>query len=83
MEEITFVLVIHQEIEDSKSDDLKYTLKRLVKGLASSRKAARQGFAMALIEIVLLFDSISVEDILELMKESLTVTKNSSAQVFA
>ncbi|XP_046864871.1 rDNA transcriptional regulator pol5-like isoform X2 [Xenia sp. Carnegie-2017] len=70
----------NEEIEDSKSDDLKYTLNRLVKGLASSRKAARQGFAMALIEIVLLFDSISVEDILELMKESLTVTKNSSAQ---
>ena len=58
-----------------------YTLKRLVKGLASSRKAARQGFAMALTEIILIFDTISVEDIITYMKDSLTVTKAAKSQV--
>jgi DNA polymerase phi len=61
---------------------LSYTLKRLIKGLASSRKAARQGFAMALTEIILMFDTITVEDIINFMKDSLTVTKSSSSQVF-
>ena len=64
-----------------KPDDLSYTLNRLVKGLASSRKAAREGFAMALTEIILMFDAITVEDIINFMKDSLTVTKNSSSQV--
>jgi hypothetical protein len=30
------------------SEDLRYVLKRLVRGLASSRKGARQGFSTAL-----------------------------------
>ncbi|XP_028411187.1 rDNA transcriptional regulator pol5-like [Dendronephthya gigantea] len=65
---------------EERLDDLSYTLKRLIKGLASSRKAARQGFAMALTEIVLMFDTITVDDIINLIKESLTVTKTSSSQ---
>lgn len=63
------------------SDDLSYTLKRLVKGLGSSRKAARQGFAMALTEIILQFDHISVDDILQDIKDLLVVTKSCSSQV--
>ena len=64
-----------------KPDDLSYTLSRLVKGLASSRKAARQGFAMALTEIILMFDTVTVEDVINYMKDSLAVTKSSSSQV--
>ena len=64
-----------------KSEDLNYTIKRLVKGLGSSRKAARQGFAMTLTEITLLFETVSVEDIMKHMKELLVVTKSCSSQV--
>ena len=37
---------------------------------------------MALTEIILMFDTITVEDIINFMKDSLTVTKSSSSQVF-
>ena len=36
---------------------------------------------MALTEIILIFDTISVEDIITYMKDSLTVTKAAKSQV--
>ena len=36
---------------------------------------------MALTEIILMFDTITVEDIINYMKDSLTVTKSAKSQV--
>ncbi|CAK4152252.1 unnamed protein product [Aphanomyces euteiches] len=49
------------------SDELSYTLKRLVRGLASSRDAARQGFSTALTALLHHFPSLSVESVLDLV----------------
>ena len=67
--------------ESSCSEQLEYGLKRLVKGLASSRKGARQGFATALTEIINLFDCVSVQSILQLIKENLEVAGSYKSQV--
>ena len=45
-------LVSAQKEQPGLNGELEYCLTRLVKGLASSRLAARQGFAMALIEVL-------------------------------
>jgi DNA polymerase phi len=37
--------------EESNSEDVKYALKRLVRGLASPRESSRLGFAVALTEV--------------------------------
>ncbi|XP_070572411.1 myb-binding protein 1A-like protein [Ptychodera flava] len=53
--------------------ELSYTLLRLVKGLASSRKGARQGYATALSEILACIDAVKVEDIFNLIKKHLQI----------
>lgn len=63
------------------SEQLEYGLKRLVKGLASSRKGARQGFATILTEIINMFDCVSIKSVLQLMKENLQVTGSTKSQV--
>lgn len=70
------------EVEDNANDDdknfccdeLEYSVKRLVKGLASSRKGARQGFATVLTEVLSKFVSLSPERVLKLIGENLEVT---------
>ena len=54
--------------KDAKETD--YTLKRLVRGLASSRDAARQGFSVALTSVIHDIESISVETVLQLIKDN-------------
>lgn len=61
------------------SDDLEYTLKRLVKGLCSSRAAARQGFALALTEILVTFkDLISTAKFQELEQEYVSLAAHTN-----
>lgn len=70
------------EVEDNANDDeenlccdeLEYSVKRLVKGLASSRKGARQGFATVLTEVLSKFTSLSPERVLKLIGENLEVS---------
>lgn len=73
------------ETEDNKEDDesdndisccdeLKYSIKRLVKGLASTRKGARQGFATVLTEILSEFACLCPEKVLKLIAKNLEVT---------
>lgn len=50
-----------------------YTLKRLVRGLASPRDFARQGFAMALCEVLNTF-TYSMEDVLQMLDDSTQVS---------
>jgi len=53
-----------------------YTLKRLVRGLSSSRGSARQGFAVTLTNVVRSVDSIDLDELLKQIMES-TVTVRS------
>lgn len=55
------------------SVDTDYALKRLIRGLGSSREAARQGFATCLCE-VLKFPSVSLAECLKLLDEHTKVT---------
>ncbi|KAK3731456.1 hypothetical protein QZH41_013647 [Actinostola sp. cb2023] len=66
--------------EDTLCADLDYSLKRLSKGLASSRKGARQGFAAALAEILHQFECVHTEQVMELLEKSLQVTGNAKSQ---
>ena len=52
--------------------ELVYTVRRLVRGLASPRDGARQGFGAALIEVLCVFErQVTVESVLELMNNSM------------
>ena len=60
------------EAESPACADLVYAVRRLVRGIASSRDGARQGFGAALIEVLITFPSaVSVESVLTLMEESM------------
>ena len=67
--------------ENSSCDELEYSVTRLVKGLASSRKGARQGFATVLTEVLSEFASLSPEGMLRLITKTLEVTGSSKAWV--
>lgn len=54
---------------------------RLVKGLASSRKGARQGFATVLTEVLSEFNCLSPEKVLRLIAKNLEVTGSAKAWV--
>uniref|UniRef100_K3WSV6 Uncharacterized protein n=1 Tax=Globisporangium ultimum (strain ATCC 200006 / CBS 805.95 / DAOM BR144) TaxID=431595 RepID=K3WSV6_GLOUD len=63
-----------QSSEDATfEDDLQYTLKRLVRGLASSRDAARQGFSTALAGLLETFPSIKLQEVQDLLREAMEV----------
>lgn len=53
--------------------DLTYAVNRLTKGLASSRAAARQGFALALTEVLRVFPNVPIKDVVE---QLITTTSN-------
>ncbi|KAM4046399.1 myb-binding protein 1A [Anomaloglossus baeobatrachus] len=50
-------------------DELKYTFKRLVEGLAASREAARPGFSLALAQVLQCFEEVPLSTILEHLHE--------------
>ncbi|XP_033119556.1 myb-binding protein 1A-like protein, partial [Anneissia japonica] len=52
-------------------EDVIYALQRLVKGLASSRQGARQGYATALAELLALLPVISLKEVFVLIKNHL------------
>ncbi|XP_066491533.1 myb-binding protein 1A [Tiliqua scincoides] len=56
--------------ENQKDDELlKFTLKRLIDGLAATREAARPGFSLALSQVLQVFEEISLSTVLEQIKE--------------
>ncbi|KAJ3128620.1 DNA-directed DNA polymerase, partial [Physocladia obscura] len=64
---------------DELPDDAAYALKRLVRGLASSRDRARQGFTLALVELLTVLKqlaSVTVDTVVDLV-ESFNVLSNS------
>ena len=48
------------DLEEKCSIDLSYSIKRLIKGLASSRKAARRGFSLALTQVCSKYKVLSI-----------------------
>lgn len=70
------------------SEDLCYTVKRLIKGLSSSRDSARQGFSAALVYFIIYsyrfvlksFPNIKNENIINLFKEILVTSHGSKRQ---
>ncbi|KAM9728168.1 myb-binding protein 1A-like protein [Menidia menidia] len=54
---------------DNKADELEYTLKRLVDGLAHTREAARPGFSLALGQVLTAFEDVSLQSVLDKIKE--------------
>uniref|UniRef100_A0A3B3Y4X2 Myb-binding protein 1A n=1 Tax=Poecilia mexicana TaxID=48701 RepID=A0A3B3Y4X2_9TELE len=54
---------------ENKADELEYTLKRLVDGLAHTRETARPGFSLALGQVLSAFEDISLQSILDRIKE--------------
>lgn len=42
---------LHSQLDDGLAPDVSYTLKRLIRGLASPRESSRIGFAVALTEV--------------------------------
>ncbi|RCH79723.1 DNA-directed DNA polymerase, partial [Rhizopus stolonifer] len=49
------------------ASDVSYAVRRLLRGLASSRQGARQGFSLALTELLAIVDIISAKLVLELL----------------
>ena len=53
-----------------------YTLKRLVRGLASPRDMARHGYCLALTELLCTYETIETMRVVEMMAETMSVSSN-------
>jgi hypothetical protein len=60
---------------------LSYALKRLSRGLASSRAGARQGFALALTEILASMPIVQTEDVLAIVEDQVKLSAKANKQV--
>ncbi|KAM3933789.1 myb-binding protein 1A [Leptodactylus fuscus] len=58
-----------------KADELKYTFKRLVEGLAATREAARPGFSLALAQVLQCFEEVPLSTVLEHIYEKYNLQK--------
>ena len=59
--------------EDEVCSLVKYSCKRLIRGMASGRGSARQGFGLALCEVLKAVDKLETKGILELVDKSLVI----------
>jgi DNA polymerase phi len=62
--------------------ELQYTLKRLVRGVASSRVTARKGFYATLVGLLSAFSFLTVEDVLLALKKELHSANSSKSVSF-
>uniref|UniRef100_A0A3Q3J9R7 Uncharacterized protein n=1 Tax=Monopterus albus TaxID=43700 RepID=A0A3Q3J9R7_MONAL len=53
----------------NKADELEYTFKRLVDGLAHTRETARPGFSLALGQVLSAFEDVTLQSVLNRIKE--------------
>ncbi|KAG8587411.1 hypothetical protein GDO81_005656 [Engystomops pustulosus] len=58
-----------------KSDELKYTFKRLVDGLAATREPARPGFSLALAQVLQCFEEVPLSTVLEHINQKHSLRK--------
>ncbi|XP_038056310.1 myb-binding protein 1A-like protein isoform X2 [Patiria miniata] len=68
------------ELKDVLCEEVQYALKRLVRGLASPRKGARQGYAMALAQLLEHIEQISLAEVFKLIKEHLEIKGHKSEE---
>ncbi|XP_061658301.1 myb-binding protein 1A-like protein [Syngnathoides biaculeatus] len=61
--------------DNNKEDELEYTVKRLLDGLAHTREAARPGFSLALGQLLSAFEELTLQDILDRIREKHNVQK--------
>jgi DNA polymerase phi len=61
-------------------ENMQYSLKRLVRGLGSSRGGARQGFSAALTEVLLHFPEVPTSQVTELANQSLALSGEANKQ---
>ncbi|ERN18095.1 myb-binding protein 1A-like protein [Amborella trichopoda] len=59
---------------------LRYALRRLIRGVSSSRECARQGFALGLTIVIASIPSIKVDSLLKLIDELLEVSSSMKGQ---
>ena len=62
-----------QKFRNFQASEVDYTVQRLVKGLGSSNKAARQGFSTALVQVVRRFN-VPHATVQKLVQDNLQVT---------
>ncbi|XP_010794452.1 myb-binding protein 1A-like protein, partial [Notothenia coriiceps] len=55
--------------KSDQADELDYTFKRLVDGLAHTREAARPGFSLALGQVLSAFEDVPLQTVLDRIKE--------------
>ena len=60
--------------------DLVYAVKRLIRGLASSRDGARQGFSTALAELMRCVPAVTPAEIMKLVDKYINVTNSAKSQ---
>ncbi|CAH8280787.1 unnamed protein product [Arabidopsis lyrata] len=65
---------------DNCAPHLRYALRRLIRGVSSSRECARQGFALGLTLPVSVISSINVESLMNLIADSLSVSSSMTRQ---
>ncbi|KAL1215405.1 hypothetical protein V5N11_021833 [Cardamine amara subsp. amara] len=65
---------------DNCAPHLRYALRRLIRGVSSSRECARQGFALGLTLPVSVISSINVGSLLKLIADSLSVSSSMKGQ---
>jgi DNA polymerase phi len=70
---IKYVIETQQDCENTLSTDASYTLKRLVRGLSSSRDSARQGFSACLCQFLKTFPQIDTQELFAMIDENTKV----------
>ncbi|CAH2043527.1 unnamed protein product [Thlaspi arvense] len=65
---------------DNCAPHLRYAIRRLIRGVSSSRECARQGFALGLTLLAQKISSINVESLLKLISDSLSVSSSTKGQ---
>jgi DNA polymerase phi len=60
--------------------DVLYTLKRLIRGLSSSRKAARQGFALAFTELLRILEFIHIKLLIDMIMKATEINSQMNGQ---
>ncbi|ORX80479.1 hypothetical protein BCR32DRAFT_327691 [Anaeromyces robustus] len=69
-----------ERLETLCSPDVLYALKRLIRGLPSSRDSARQGFSVALTELLSMLSFITISDVLALLEKATETSNGMKAQ---
>ncbi|KAJ2817830.1 DNA-directed DNA polymerase, partial [Coemansia erecta] len=76
----TSMATTEEEMDRICAGDVSYGIKRLIKGLASPRDGARQGYSIALSELLARLPCVSVKLVLDLLWRSTEATKQMKGQ---